>query len=154
MLKHGPVFGEIPGIATGQRFRRREDLRTAGVHRQPGRGIDATREGAVAVVFAGGYVDDAWTEQEAWYTGEGGQDQRGRQVHDQQMSRGNSALKRNLDTGQPVRVIRRVDKDDDFEYVYEGLYGVVDLRYEPGKDGPKIFRFLLRKENSQRTPTS
>jgi hypothetical protein len=148
MAAQKPVFGKIPGTNRGDRFKRRAEIRLAGLHRQPGRGIDGSAEGAVAVVFAGGYIDDVWDSREAWYTGEGGQDRRGRQVHDQQLVRGNLALQRNVESGLPVRVLRRVDKGGDFEYIYEGLYAVEDCRYEPGKDGPKVFRFLLRRKAS------
>jgi hypothetical protein len=79
------------------------------------------------------------------YTGEGGQDTRGRQVHDQKLIRGNLALKRSIDSRKPVRVIRKVEDARDFEYVYEGLYEVAEMRYEPSTDGPKIYRFLLRR---------
>jgi putative restriction endonuclease len=139
------VFGEIAGVKSGQRFRRREDLRKAGLHRQPGRGIDASREGALAVVFAGVYPDDRWGEHEAWYTGEGGQDRRGTQVRDQKLDRGNLALKRNVENRRPVRVIRKIDNLTDFEYVYEGLFSVEQYVSEPSEDGPKVYRFLLKK---------
>jgi hypothetical protein len=138
-------FGHVPGIAVGQRFHRREDLRLAGVHLQPGRGIDASREGARAVVFSGGYSDDKWDPDEAWYTGEGGLDTKGRQVDRQELTRGNLALQRNLEKSLPVRVIRQVETGDDFDYVYEGLYQVIESRFEPSRDGPKIYRFLLRR---------
>jgi hypothetical protein len=138
-------FGEVAGIAVGQRFPRRQDLHAVGIHLQPGRGIDATKEGARAVVFSGGYADDVWEPEEAWYTGEGGLDRRGRQVHDQELVRGNLALQKNLEKSLPLRVVRQVEKGEDFEYVYEGLYMVVDWRFEPGKDGPKVHRFLLRR---------
>jgi hypothetical protein len=143
-------FGPIPGIAVGQRFHRREDLRLAGIHLQPGRGIDASKEGARAVVFSGGYSDDKWDRDEAWYTGEGGLDTKGRQVHNQELSRGNLALQRNLEKSLPVRVIRQVKTGKDFEYVYEGLFKVIESRFEPGRDGPKIYRFLLRSLASGR----
>jgi putative restriction endonuclease len=143
-----PHFGEVAGVVAGKRFHRRDDLRRSGLHRQPGRGIDASPEGACAVVFAGGYSDDSWDPREAWYTGEGGQDTRGRQVRDQKLVRGNRALKVSLDSGKPVRVIRKIDKGiGDFEYVYEGLYEVSEYRYDASKDGPKVFRFLLRKKS-------
>lgn len=138
-------FGEVAGTEPGQHFRRREDLRKAGLHLQPGRGIDATREGARAVVFSGGYPDDAWEADRAWYTGEGGLDRRGRQVHDQELVRGNLALQKSFEKSLPLRVIRQIETGEDFEYVYEGLYLVVEARFESGKDGPKIYRFLLKR---------
>jgi euchromatic histone-lysine N-methyltransferase len=91
------------------------------------------------------YADDVWGPEEAWYTGEGGLDTKGHQVHDQELTRGNLALQKNLEKALPLRVVRQIEKGDDFEYVYEGLYRVVESRFEPGRDGPKIYRFLLRR---------
>ena len=54
-------------------------------------------------------------------------------------------MQRNLEKSLPVRVIRQVEKGDNFDYVYEGLYRVIESRFEPGRDGPKIYRFLLRR---------
>ncbi|MBO0706718.1 MAG: YDG/SRA domain-containing protein [Candidatus Dormibacteraeota bacterium] len=142
----GALFGEPSDVVPGDRFRRRTDLRQKGVVRVLQQGIDYSREGAVAVVFSGGYADDAWSEEDPWYTGEGGQDASGRQVRDQELVRGNRALMRNLRDGLPVRVTRRVLRPDgDHEFVYEGLFHVVDFSYSPGRDGPKVYRFQLRR---------
>jgi SAD/SRA domain len=103
----------------------------------------------MAVVFSGGYADDEWSEDDPWYTGQGGQggqdEPRGRQVRDQELVDGNLGLERSYRAGLPVRVIRRVSTGTDYEYVYEGLYHVVDTHYGPGCDGPKVHRFRLRR---------
>jgi hypothetical protein len=141
-----PTFGEVPGVAPGQRFSRREDLRRAGLHRRTQQGIDWTAEGALAVAFSGGYADDAWSEDDPWYTGEGGQDAPGgRQVRDQELTRGNLALVRSHRAGLPIRVIRKVVVEGDYEYLYEGLYHVVDWHERRSMEGPKVFRFQLRR---------
>ena len=141
-----PLFGEVTGTYQGQRFKRREDLRAAGLHRRTQGGIDWTSEGALAIVFAGGYAEDSWSETDPWYTGMGGQDRPGgRQVEDQVPTHGNRALLRNLRDGLPVRVIRRVGTGADYAYQYEGLYHVVDHTFGPSKDGPRVFRFQLRQ---------
>jgi hypothetical protein len=141
------LFGELPAIRPGQTFHRRVDLQRAGMFRSLQQGIDFTSEGAVAIVFSGGYVDDEWSDEDPWYTGEGGQDKvGGRQIHDQELVRGNLALTRNLRTGLPVRVIRKVERDDgDYDFMYEGLFHVVDQIFSPGRDGPKVYRFRLRR---------
>jgi putative restriction endonuclease len=139
------TFGALPGVRSGQRFRRRSDLQAAGVHRGSQGGIDWCPDGALAIVFAGGYVDDHWSKDDPWYTGMGGQDTRGRQVRDQEPTLGNRALLTNLREGLPVRVIRKVEASEDFEYRYEGVYHVIDYTYQPGRDGPKVFRFQLRQ---------
>lgn len=142
----GPMFGEVPGVSPGQRFHRRDELRAAGLHRRVQQGIDWTSEGALAIVFSGLYADDEWSDTDPWYTGMGGQDlPGGQQVRDQEPILGNRALMHNFREGLPVRVIRRVSTDYDYDYVYEGLYYVVDFTYAPSKDGPKVYRFRLRR---------
>jgi len=110
-------------------------------------GIDFTSEGAVAIVFSGRYVDDEWSEDDPWYTGEGGQDVvGGRHIKDQELVRGNLALMRNLRSGLPVRVIRKVARQNgDYDFKYEGLFHVVDQMFSPGRHGPKVYRFRLRR---------
>ena len=139
-------FGEVPGVRPGQIFHRRIDVKKAGLVRNLQQGIDFSAEGALAIVFAGGYTDDEWSD-DPWYTGEGGQDvPGGRQVLDQEMVRGNRALMRNLREGLPVRVVRKVVRPDgDYDFLYEGLFHVVDHMYIPGRDGPKVYRFKLRR---------
>ncbi len=139
------IFGDIPGVQPGDTFRSRRALIEAGLHRNEQMGIDWGPAGAAAIVFSGGYADDLWLGSEAWYTGQGGQDARRRQVADQQDERGNKALKENHKQGLPVRVIRKVDDGGAEVFVYEGLYDVVDYVYEPSRDGPKVFRFYLRR---------
>ncbi len=147
-----PLFGEVPGAAPGQTFHRRIDLQRAGIFRGLQQGIDFTSEGALAIVFSGGYVDDEWSDDNPWYTGEGGQDVNGGpQVRDQQLVRGNLALMRNLRDGLPVRAIRKVVREGgDYEFLYEGLFHVIDHMYSPGRDGPKVYRFRLRPVRSER----
>lgn len=78
--------------------------------------------------------------------GEGGQDTPGgRQVSDQELTGGNLGLERSYLAGLPVRVIRKVPVGNDYEYVYEGLYHVVDQRLVPSRDGPRVYRFRLRR---------
>jgi hypothetical protein len=141
-----PAFGEVPGVTPGQRFSRREDLRRAGLHRGAQQGIDWSAEGALAIVFSGGYADDEWSEDDPWYTGEGGQDAPGgRQVRDQELTRGNLAMVKSHRAGLPIRVVRKVVVGGDYEYVYEGLYRVEEWHPEPSRDGPRVYRFRLRR---------
>lgn len=142
-----PLFGHVPGVAPGARFHRRKDLREKGVVRVLQQGIDYCSEGALAIVFSGGYADDVWSDEDPWYTGEGGQDAPGgRQVKDQEPVRGNRALMRNLREGLPVRVVRKVARwDGDHEFVYEGLFHIVDFTYARGREGWKVYRFQLRR---------
>ena len=145
-----PLFGDVPGVAPGKSFHRRVDLQKAGMFRSPQQGIDFTSEGALAIVFSGGYVNDEWSNNDHWYTGQGGHDMMGgRQIRDQELVRGNLALTRNLRTGLPVRVIRKVTRQDgDYDFVYEGLFHVVDHMFSPGREGPKVYRFRLRRAST------
>jgi hypothetical protein len=143
----GPSFGEVSGVTPGDRFHRRKDLREKGVVRVLRQGIGYCPEGALAVVFSGGYADDAWSEEDPWYTGEGGQDApSGKHVEDQELVRCNRALMRNLRKGLPIRVVRKLVRPDrDHEFMYEGLFHVVDFMYGPWRDGLRVYRFQLRR---------
>ena len=82
------VFGPIPGIDVGATFASREELRLAGVRRQLQAGISGSGyEGSEPIVLNGGYVDDEDYGKLIIYTGEGGQDQRGRQIRSQTIRR-------------------------------------------------------------------
>jgi hypothetical protein len=146
MVRRQSLFGGIAGVRAGDKYPRREDLRRAGIHRQPWRGIDWTTRGALAIVFSGKYKDDEWDETEPTYTGEGGQDANGVQVRDQLLKRGNKALKRNMDDSLPVRVALRITSGPNrYVYEYKGTYEVIACRFVSSSDGPKIYRFRLRR---------
>jgi hypothetical protein len=55
------------------------------------------------------------------------------------------ALQKNMEDEIPVRVVRQIDLGADFSYQYEGLYEVLRVRFESSRDGPKIFRFGLKR---------
>jgi SET domain/SAD/SRA domain len=63
-------------------------------------------------------------------------------VRDQELTKGNAALKMNMDVGCPVRLVRKLEGGGN-TYMYEGLYQVADMKFEPSSDGPKVYRFLL-----------
>jgi putative restriction endonuclease len=135
------AFGEIPGFPPGSRFEGRHALAASGVHRPPQAGIcGRAEEGAESIVLSGGYVDDVDRGHEILYTGQGGRDPAtGRQVHPQELNRGNLALANSLRHGLPVRVVRRVEGG----YRYDGLYRVDDYWPDVGEDGFRIWRFRL-----------
>jgi hypothetical protein len=66
------------------------------------------------------------------------------QAHDQTFEHAdNAALVRNWSSGTPVRVFRGrmgpgPDGKEERQYIYEGLYNVVDKRRVAGKDGPLV----------------
>jgi putative restriction endonuclease len=90
------MVGAIQGVAVGATFADREALRAAGVHRQNQAGIAGTGEiGAESIVLNEGYEDDEDHGDWMVYTGQGGRDPNtGRQIADQQLTRGNLVLRK------------------------------------------------------------
>ncbi|XRB16608.1 histone-lysine N-methyltransferase [Pseudoscourfieldia marina] len=131
--------GHIPGVNVGDIFSGRGEAAAVGVHMMMQR-IDYANnsddgshsKGAYAVCLGGGYCDDEDNGEVVTYTGMGGQSGK-LQVRDQEMTKGNLALRCNFETGTPVRLIR--GKRDGFThfvtYVYDGLYNVVEYTFEP-----------------------
>ena len=139
------MIGEIPGVQIGQMFESRRNLHDAGVHRGLQQGIGAAGE---SIVLAGGYVDDIDENAIITYTGEGGRDPNtGRQIADQTLTRGNLALMKNYQEGNPIRVCRGYTLDSPYApstgYRYDGLYRIENCFLETGIDGFKVWRYRL-----------
>lgn len=152
------IFGEITNYPEGSQFDSRASLSKAGVHRQTMAGISGTPdEGADSIVLSGGYEDDEDSGDEIVYTGHGGRDQNsGRQIADQQFTRGNAALARNKVLGLPVRVVRGSQLDSPYApetgYRFDGLYYVDEYFEATGTAGFKVWRYRLVKNDRQRRP--
>src|ERR671910_10818 len=97
-------FGSIPGSGIGSRFVDRAALRAAGGYPPNQAGIaGGARDGAESIVVSGGYADDLDLGDVIIYTGAGGRDPNsGRQVADQELTRGNAALALNKNEGFPA----------------------------------------------------
>lgn len=134
----------------GDWFRSRLELSQAGLHRPTRAGISGTAaEGADSIVLSGAYEDDVFSDEEVVYTGHGGRDPKtGKQAADQVMTERNRALLRSLETGLPVRLLRKVPHPTDAEgtdvFRYEGLYTVVKTATDTGKSGFQVLKFWLR----------
>lgn len=145
------IFGYIPGYPEGSWFESRKALSAAGIHRPTVAGISGTEsEGADSIVLSGGYEDDEDLGDEIVYTGHGGRDQNtGKQIVNQKLSRGNLALAKSKLQGLPVRVIRGSTHKSDYSpstgYRYDGLYRVEDYWQERGRAGYYIWRYRLIK---------
>jgi hypothetical protein len=141
-------FGHVRTYRPGDTFRNRIDLALSGVHRPRRAGVCGTLQlGAESIVLAGQYEDDEFGEEEIRYSGNGGRDPKtGRQVTDQVATGSNLALLRSVETGHPVRVLRKVPAEDGGAdvYRYEGLYSVVGSSFGPGKSGFLVYVFRLR----------
>jgi hypothetical protein len=141
-------FGHVGTYRPGDTFRNRLELALSGLHRPPRAGVCGTQAlGAESIVLAGQYEDDAFGEEEIRYSGNGGRDPNtGHQTTDQTATGTNLALLRSVETGQPVRVLRKVPAEEGGPdvYRYEGLYSVVGFSYGPGKSGFQVYVFRLR----------
>ena len=141
------MTGEIEGVSEGQLFESRQALHDAGVHRGTQQGIGG---GGESIVLSGGYVDDLDEGDVIIYTGQGGRDPAtGRQIRDQELTRGNLALVNHFRVGNPIRVCRGASLDSAYApvagYRYDGLYRIDDCWTEHGADGYLVWRFRLVK---------
>ncbi|MGX5212634.1 YDG/SRA domain-containing protein [Streptomyces violaceus] len=141
--------GAVPGIDVGQAFTDRRALAAARIHRPLQAGICGTAEqGAESIVVSGGYEDDEDYGDVIVYTGQGGRDpDTGRQVRDQELTRGNAALVTSLTTGAPVRVVRGAGGERQYSPAtglrYDGLFRVEDYWSERGRSGYLVWRYRL-----------
>lgn len=143
-------FGDIDGFAVGAVFPSRQALHDAGLHAPLMAGISGDGDfGAESIVLSGGYEDDEDHGDTIIYTGHGGQ-KSGKQVADQELSRGNAGLAKSCLLGLPVRVIRgaqhRSPHSPQTGYRYDGLYLVRDYWNERGHSGFLVWRFRLEKQ--------
>jgi putative restriction endonuclease len=142
-------IGGLDNIEPGQNFESRRELYDLGIHRALQAGIVGRgSEGAESIVLSGGYVDDEDHGDVIIYTGEGGRDPNsGRQVADQEFTRGNLALVTSSLQGLPVRVIRgsrhKSPHSPSEGYRYDGLFSVESYWTDAGEDGHRICRFRL-----------
>jgi putative restriction endonuclease len=150
-LEYPHPIGEIDGVRTGSSYKSREEVRLAKLHRPPIAGISYITDGpAESIVISGGYEDDEDFGESIIYTGQGGQDSPGgKQVKDQEVTRGNRALIFSEDHLSPIRVIRGSGGDPKYSpeagYRYDGLYLVAKHWFEKSKNGPLVIRFELNK---------
>ena len=150
-LEYLHPIGEIEGVAAGTTYNSREEVRLAKLHRPPMAGISYITDGpAESIVISGGYADDEDYGDSIIYTGQGGQDSPGgKQIKDQEVTRGNRALVYSEDHGTPIRIIRGAGGDPKFSpqlgYRYDGLYLVSNHWFEKSKSGPLVIRFELNK---------
>ncbi|MDC0482591.1 HNH endonuclease, partial [Gammaproteobacteria bacterium] len=120
------------------------------LHGPPMHGIwGRGNEGSCSIVLSGGYEDDIDNLDYILYTGQGGQDSPGgKQVSDQEFTRGNRGLQLSCEYKLPVRVIRghQVDNGPEKGYRYDGIYYVTSYERVKGKSGYYICRFHLESE--------
>lgn len=174
------IYGEVPGVEVGDHYFYRMELLLISLHKQSQGGIDYISESkshfrddkgrpmsvAVSVIASGGYEDDRDEGDTLMYTGQGGNNYIGdrRQGSDQDLKRGNLALKNCKDLGLSVRVIRGCNyKKSPMSqgsspsgriYYYDGMYDVVDCYQDQGSAGFKVWKYKLVRKHGQKALSS
>ncbi|XP_037070358.1 E3 ubiquitin-protein ligase UHRF1-like [Pollicipes pollicipes] len=156
-----------PYVAVGTWWQTRRECCADGVHRPTVAGIHAGPDGAYSIALSGGYEDDVDWGECFTYTGEGGRDLKGTtaqpknlrtapQSRDQQLTRGNLALSRNVETRTPVRVIRgyklRSPYAPEQGYRYDGLYWVEKYWLCSGQSGFLVYKYAMKRCEDQAPP--
>lgn len=162
-------YGAVPGVEVGTVWATRMECCRDGIHRPTVAGIHAGQDGSYSIALSGGYEDNIDLGDCFTYTGEGGRDLKGTankpknlrtapQSKDQTLTRGNLALSRNVETGNPVRVIRgyKLQQFSQFApedgYRYDGLYTVEKFWSTTGQSGFLVWKFALRRCTDQPPP--
>ncbi|XP_039024888.1 histone-lysine N-methyltransferase, H3 lysine-9 specific SUVH1-like [Hibiscus syriacus] len=148
-------IGVVPGVEIGDIFFFRMEMCLIGLHAPIMAGIDymglkvfqGEEPVAVSIVSSGGYGDNSDDGDVLVYSGQGGNvNNRGMEITDQKLERGNLALEKSLHRGNEVRVIRGV-KDianpTGKIYVYDGLYKIQESWVDKGKSGCNVFKYKL-----------
>ncbi|KAH8929133.1 hypothetical protein BT69DRAFT_317652 [Atractiella rhizophila] len=159
------VFGHIPGIEVGRTFAGRMEASQLSVHGPVVAGISGHEtKGVWSVSLAGGYEDDIDLGYSFTFTGSGGRDLKGTkanpknlrtapQTMDQEFTKMNLALKRSVETGKPIRVLRGFKGHSPWApetgYRYDGLYVCKKAWMEKGKAGFNVCRYALVRLEGQ-----
>ncbi|MBN9202141.1 MAG: hypothetical protein ABS61_00560 [Microbacterium sp. SCN 70-18] len=137
------TYGLIPGVPTGARFRTRRALYDRRVHHDIHQiicGGSVPGIGAESVLAPAGRPDDLDFGGILYLTGSGNT-RAGRVIADQSLTGLNRILAGNIESGQPVRLIRETPG----EFEYGGLFAVEDAYLRDGVDGHIICQFRLRQ---------
>ncbi|XP_052235920.1 uncharacterized protein LOC127847798 [Dreissena polymorpha] len=161
-------YGAVEGVEVGASWYTRMECCRDGIHRPTVAGIHAGPDGAYSIALSGGYDDNIDLGECFTYTGEGGRDLKGTKTNpknlrtapqskDQNLTRGNLALSRSVETRNPVRVIRGYKLTSPFApdegYRYDGLYTVEKAWYTPGLSGYMVWKFALKRCPDQAAPS-
>ncbi|MFJ5773579.1 YDG/SRA domain-containing protein [Streptomyces sp. NPDC093094] len=151
------TVGRIQGVAVGDCFDSRMDVKRAMLHQTNQKGISWLKDEkdglpvADAIVLNGGYVDDddhwTWMQYTGASIGKERDPNTGRLLCSQSWSYvDNDALKRSYERSYPIRVIRGYEGDERYSppkgYRYDGLYRITAIRtaisQSPAPDGSDI----------------
>lgn len=134
------AYGHLPHVPVGTYFTDRRSLYSAYVHRDIARAICGSGivgRGAESVLLSGAKEDEVDLGEVVYSTGLGGTDRSGRQIADQVMEGLNASLAQNVDTGEPIRLIRLAIGG----LRYDGLYEVEDAWIGPGSSGFQVCHY-------------
>ncbi|MEW1837514.1 YDG/SRA domain-containing protein [Nonomuraea angiospora] len=142
------VGGHIEGVPIGSWFPNRQALHHTGLHRPLRAGIcGRVIQGVESIVISGGYPEDEDYGDLVIYTGHGGY-ANGRQVKDQELTRGNAALVTSYVNENPIRVIRGSQGDPAYSpesgFRYDGLFQIEKFWKERGHAGHNVWRYQMR----------
>lgn len=111
---------------------------------------------ATSIIASGGYSDYMANADVLIYSGQGGNltGRNNEPQNDQEMEKGNLALRNCITTRTKVRVTRGFETKASnmrarITYTYDGLYTVEKFWRERGKHGKLVFKFELRRVPGQ-----
>ncbi|XP_071728998.1 YDG domain-containing protein At5g47150-like [Rutidosis leptorrhynchoides] len=148
-MDHEKVLGPVCGVQVGDKFRFRSQLQMVGLHCQLLCGIDYTniqgKNLVISIVDSQRYSNESECGEKLIYCGHGGHGFLGckKPQEDQKLERGNLALKHSMVEKKPVRVIRKVGKNQQV-FVYDGLY-IVNRCTQEKSEGKLVFKFKLNR---------
>ncbi|KAG1653336.1 E3 ubiquitin-protein ligase UHRF1 [Nymphon striatum] len=170
------IIGAIASVPVGKFWNFRSECSYDGIHRPLVAGIHGNEKGGCfSIALSGGYEDDLDYGEYFTYTGCGGRDLRGTknkpegifgflnnlrtapQSKDQTLVGPNLALSMNVESKQPVRVIRGFKLQSPYApkggYRYDGLYTVEKYWFTTGLSGFGVYKFALRRCEDQASPS-
>ncbi|XP_062028820.1 histone-lysine N-methyltransferase, H3 lysine-9 specific SUVH5-like [Rosa rugosa] len=141
------IFGNVPGVKVGDKFRYRVQLRMIGLHAPLMNGIDYRKYRgklyATSIVASGDYEDELQERHSIVYVGQGA----GAKIN-QVLEGANLALANSIDLQNPVRVIRYfMSLNKKRIFYYDGLYKVQSYREERDHNGKSAYKFKLHRDD-------
>ncbi|XP_076957018.1 YDG domain-containing protein At5g47150-like [Bidens hawaiensis] len=131
-----------------------------GLHCQLQSGIDYTRiEGknlAISIVDSHRYANETVSADMLIYCGHGGLKFLGPKSlpEDQELKRGNPALKNGMDERTVIRVIKKLKFDKKEVFVYDGLYVANHYTRHRNEDGKTMFKYRLNRVPASTSPNA
>ena len=149
--------GDIDGVPIGLVVNWKGEAAILGLHCNVSSGIDSVKgQPCYAISISGDNPDDNYDPFDGTiiYSGSGGKTRDGK-IIDQTKNSANESLMLSQESKKPIRVLQRTEDGD---LRYKGLYRCTDWKYEKGVKGNKVYKFTLEpmpgKEARDRRSTS